>query len=251
MGSAATASANRRQFGIVDSLNREWDELLGAHDQTVKGWSTRHRALAGCRGLADVLEAVRRDSDAVLHALLTEREQGALLAGRVVLQAMLGKIVLMAVRDGNAEVDDYVGEMWCRICTYPLRERPVRIAANLALDSLKAVKGEKKWSRADVVVLTLPQGLRLDGIQAEALARASLDHNHRRALTAIGVIAAADRLGLIDGGTRAVMVSVYAEGMSGRDAADLHATTPGMVRYRCSKAVRRLAQHAQLLADAA
>jgi hypothetical protein len=251
MGSAATAFANRSQFVIVDRLNREWDELLEVHDETVAVWSAEHPALAGCHGLADVLAAVRRDSDAVLFALLTERERGVELAGRVVLQAMLGKIVVMAVRDRGAEVDDYVAAMWCGICTYPLRQRPARIAANLGLDALKAVKREGRWSRADVAVMTLPQGVRLDGLQAEALARTSLDHNHTRALTATGVLAAADELGLIDRGTRAVMASVYADGLSGRDAAARHATSPDMVRFRCSKGVRRLAQHAQLLADAA
>jgi hypothetical protein len=45
--------------------------------------------------------------------------------------------------------------------------------------------------------------------------------------------------------------SIYADGMSGSQAARQFHTSAGMVRVRCSKVVRHLAAHAVELADAA
>jgi hypothetical protein len=47
------------------------------------------------------------------------------------------------------------------------------------------------------------------------------------------------------------LFSVYADGLTGRAAARRHDTTPAMVRYRCSRAVRRLAEDPMVLALAA
>ncbi len=239
-------------FRVVRALNAEWEQLTIRHAQSVRRWVHIHEALSGSLDLDDVLLAARQDGDAVLGALLEEDHAGDDLAGRTVLQAMLGKVVLLALRDRSAEVDDYVAAMWCRIRTYPLQNRPLKIAANLALDTLKAVKVERQWATRAVAVATLPPGQHLDRLSAEAALRETADHNGDVAgLTAGGVITAADQLGLIDAQTRAVLLSVYSDGLSGRDAATRHRTSPGMVRFRCSKAVRRLAQHASLLADAA
>ena len=63
------------------------------------------------------------------------------LAGRVVLQTMLGKVVRLAQAHPDVAVDDFVSALWCRIRTYPLTRRPRRIAANLALDTRKDALG--------------------------------------------------------------------------------------------------------------
>ena len=63
---------------------------------------------------------------------------GDQLAGRVVLQAVIGRMVRMAQRDPRAGIDDYLAQLWCAISSYPLQRRPVRIAANLSMDTLKA-----------------------------------------------------------------------------------------------------------------
>jgi DNA-directed RNA polymerase specialized sigma24 family protein len=247
-----TGETRGNAFRIVRALNDEWEELVSRQTGAVARWRSRHSVLSGCLHLDDVLLAARQDGDSVLGALLSENRVGDELAGRTVLQAMLGKVVLLALRDRDAEVDDYVTAMWCRIRTYPLQTRPRRIAANLALDTLKAVKIERQWGTRAVSVATLPPGDQLDRLSTEAAVRQGTDHNAELAcLTAGRVITAADQLGLIDGQTRAVLLSVYSDGLSGRDAARRHQTSPGMVRFRCSRAVRRLAQHASLLADAA
>ncbi len=246
------ASRTGKDFRIVDALNAEWDELTRENQPTVRLWAAKHQAVANCSDLADVLATVPGDPDGVLRALLIENAEGDQLAGRVVLQAMVAKIVRMALRDCRAGVDEYVAAMWCRICTYPMGERPKKIAANLALDALKAVNRETFWTRSGVEVAAFPSDAVMDYLHTQAMARARLDHNAGiEELSAQGVIATADRLGLINAQTRDVLLTVYADGLSGRAAADRHQTTPEMIRFRCSKAVRRLAQHSASLAEAA
>ena len=45
---------------------------------------------------------------------------GDQLAGRVVLQALIGRMVRMAQRDPRAGIDDYLARLWCVINSYPL-----------------------------------------------------------------------------------------------------------------------------------
>ena len=44
----------------------------------------------------------------------------------------------MAQRDPRAGIDDYIARLWCVINSYPLSRRPVWIAANLSMDTVKA-----------------------------------------------------------------------------------------------------------------
>ena len=144
---SSDGQSGRPRGTIVEALNRDWDELVDRHRGSVRGWSRSHGALAECHSLADVLLAARGQPDAVLAALLTLVSKGDQLAARVVLQAMLGRVVRMAGRDPAAGVDDYVSALWCRICAYPLASRPSRIAANLSMDTLKAIALERRWLR--------------------------------------------------------------------------------------------------------
>ena len=60
----------------------------------------------------------------------------------------------MAQRDPRSGIDDYLAALWQVINNYPLRRRPVRIAANLSMDALQAVTRERSWrgtKRAQVV----------------------------------------------------------------------------------------------------
>jgi DNA-directed RNA polymerase specialized sigma24 family protein len=251
MGAGAASRTGGSEFRIIDALNAEWVQLSGGDASAVHRWGLRHPALRDCLDAEGVLRAVRQDPDPVLFALLSECSDGDLFAGRVVLQAMLGKIVRLAVRDRQVTADEYVAAMWCRIRTYPLQARPDKIAPNLALDTLKMVTREKRWG-GEVEVATVPHEDFLELIQARATERAVLDHNAEvGSLSARGVIAAAAQLGIINAQTRDVLLTVYAEGVPGRAAAEQHQTSAGMIRFRCSKAVRRMAQHASALAEAA
>ncbi len=234
----------RRPDRIVGDLNTEWDLLTGTEE--VAGWARRHPALRGCVDLPDVLAAVRADPDAVLGALLGESAAGSTLAGRTVLQAMLGKIVLMARHDPVVGTSAYVAAMWERIRTYPLERRPRHIAGNLALDARKLARREVVGDRR---VTPWPPGPAFAELVDSARRRSEVDHGRETSmLTAGDVIRAALELELIDPGAGELLGSVYAQGLSSREVSRRLVTSPQAVRQRCRSAVRRLSDHARDLA---
>src|SRR4029450_9385701 len=101
-------SSGRGRFHIVDSMNAEWNLLAPDGRGSVRRWAERHQALTPCRCLGDVLLAIHREPDAALSALLTEVLKNDQLAGRVIVQSMLGKLVRMAQVDEEHEVGDYI-----------------------------------------------------------------------------------------------------------------------------------------------
>lgn len=232
---------------VLRRMDAEWaalqvDEPAAA---ACRRWSDAATALVGCVRPADVLARVPESPDEVLGHLLAEAGTGDVLAGRVVLQALLPKVVRMAAVDPAAEVDDYVTAMWCEIASYPLARRPASIAANLALDTLKAVRRERH-PRVDVVTapdLVLLAADRRPGRVVGRWADAG-------GPSVAGVLAEAEHHRLVDERTGELLRSVYAEGLSGESAARRHGLSPGAVRLRCSRAVTVLAGHAALLGAA-
>lgn len=231
-----TEHAVRPHGTIVEALNRDWDEQVDRHRGSVHRWSRCHGALAGCESLAEVLLAVRGQPDAVLGALLTEVSTGDQVAARAVLQALLGRMVQMAGRDHSAGIGDYVSALWCQIHAYPLAARPERVAANLALDTLKSVVRERRWLREGEVSPWPPELF-----HDELLGPPAVDEERR--FSAHEVLRAGVDRGLIDAPTHEVLVSVYVDELSGSEAAGRHWTSTASVRTRCSRAVRRLAAH--------
>lgn len=243
---SSKGQSGRQRSTIVEALNRDWDELVDRHRGSVRGWSRSHGALAECHTLADVLLAARGQPDAVLAALLTSVSNGDQLAARVVLQAMLGRVVRMALRDPGAGIDDYVSALWCRILTYPLAARPIRIAANLSMDALKTVFHERRWLREGEVTPWPPEVF-WDEQHEVLFVRRAAD-----SVAAPDVLRAGRDRGVIDEPLHALLVSVYVDELTGSEAADRHRTSAQSVRVRCSRAVRRLAAHRdELLADVA
>jgi hypothetical protein len=244
------AARRQRGFGIVGALDQEWRELVCMHDGAMIGWAVRHAALAPYHSLDDVLSAAQLPSDRVLAALLAEVSAGDRLAGRVVLQALLGRMARMAQRDPRSTIDDYLGALWHVINNYPLARRPVRIAANLSMDTLQAVARERGWvggsdlrfpSTESLEELLEPAGLDGRPIDSAPL----VDVEARRVLEASSLLC------LIDKPDAELLSSIYADGLSGAQAARRFHISAGSVRVRCSRAVRRLAAHAVELADAA
>ena len=183
--------------------------------------------------------------------LLTEVSVGDQLAGRVVLQALVGRMVRMAQRDPRASIDDYLAHLWCVIATYPLQRRPVRIAANLSMDTLKAVSHERRWLARSGITL-LPSSESLDGLlEATGLDGTPFDSLPPVDMEVRQVLDAGSWLQLINDSDAALLHSIYADGMSGAQAARQLHTSAGMVRVRCSKVVRHLAAHAVDLAESA
>lgn len=134
-----------RHWPLVASLNAEWATLAlqPAHDGNGASWGERAASLHGLDTLDDVLCALRAadrsQADAILHALLTLTAGGDELAGRTVLQAMLGRVVrslrtARAHKISSPEAESLAAH-WEMIRTYPLH-RTSSVAANLALGAL-------------------------------------------------------------------------------------------------------------------
>ncbi len=198
-----------------------------AMTETLRRLDAEWNCLSEAAGLVGSLAAVRNDPDAALLALLRRHAAGDGLAGRVVLQALLPKMVRMASRDAAADLSDYLAALWERICTYPVAQRPRRVAANLALDTLKLVKARTRG--VDSFGWAAPQGP--EGWDAEDL------------------LEAGERLGYIDATTRRTLRVVYVDGRSSRAAASELGMSSDSVRWRCSKGVRALRAHALDLAE--
>lgn len=213
---------------------RLWPEPDDA-EFTIRRWARDNPNLLGCRSVPDVLAAVRRLPDEVLIFLIAWSQLGCRVADHLIVRTMAPKLRQMARRDPFAEFDDYLACLWLQVHTYPIDRRPHRVAANLGLDTLKAVLAERlPDTEAPVEV----------GLLEFRLGPAPEQPNLSEQL-----IDAAHELGLFDEHTARVLTSVYVHGLSGRQAAAEHNTTPEMVRYRCSKYVRRMAQHRQTLLD--
>ncbi|HEY0240585.1 MAG TPA: hypothetical protein VGC37_18290 [Friedmanniella sp.] len=234
----------RGRATVLRRMDAEWGALgddRSAGD-ACRRWAAMVPVLSGCAGPADVLARVAGAPDAVLGHLLAESAAGDPLAGRVVLQALLPKVVRMASVDPLAAVDDYLTAMWCVIAVYPLERRPASIAANLALDTLKAVRRER---RPAVDVVTPPDLLQL--VADCRPARVLGSPPERGGPTVTRVLTRARDHQLLDVTTSQLLHSVYADGLSGESAARRHGLSPGAVRVRCARAVRVLAGHAALL----
>ena len=232
---------------IVADLNTEWASMCDDAGE-VGDWAARHSALRGCGDLTGVLAAIPGDADAVLGALLRESSGGSLLAARTVLQAMLGKVVLMARSDPATGTYAYVVAMWERVRTYPIDRRPTHIAGNLALDARKLARREGRELRAT----PWPPGAGFAELVDRQLARDEVDHGRDVSmLTAGDIIRAALELELIDADAGALLGTVYADGLSSGEAARRLLTSPQAVRQRCSTVVRRLADHSTDLVSVA
>jgi hypothetical protein len=229
---ALAVPVSRSFFVLVDALNREWEELLP-------------EVRAERPDIDAQVESARHGDDAALHAMVTATLAGDRLVARAVLQSQLGRLVRMAGRDPQAAVDEYVSAFWCVLLRYPLARRPGRIAANLALDTLKLVHRDRRWLGRSPARVDLP-GNQLEGLLDRALA----PHDEPEP-EAAGLIRAGEQLRLIDPPTGRLLHAVYVDGLSGQEAALRCATTPGSLRVRCSRAVHRLAAHASELAEAA
>ena len=181
-------------------------------------WSLRAEAPLAAPLLMTAQEALQRartDGDAWLGQLIAATQKGDELAGRCVVQAVLGRLSSIAARDSRLSLDELVGALWLRVRSYPLDRRPRAIASNLVLDA-----------RKDTLREVRPLAL-VEPVQP------------RRHALAARVLEDAVRIGVIDSGIGEVMSSVYVLGLSGEAAALQHGVTPTTVRWRCSAGMRR------------
>ncbi len=204
----------------VAALNREWRDL--AHIPV--SWGREEPVLADASDPEGARALVRGRADEVLAALLRLGSRGDPLGHRVVLQALLGRVVRLCARRPDL-LPDAVSELWVAIVEYPLDRRPRSIANNLAWTVHRRLPRPLPGPRAHLDPVAVP---------------ADLD--------ATRTLADARSLGLIDGHTHRTLWLVYVAGLSSTQAAARLGTSPEAVRWRCSWALRRLARHAVLLA---
>ena len=207
-------------LATLTDLNTEWARLVPGSGATVAAWAEQHPCLRPAADLAALLDLVAEHPDATIGALLSVGRTGEPLAWRVVLQAMLGSVVLLCRRRPE-RFDEAVSELWLAIAEYPLDRRPRSIAANLAWTM-------RRWFSEPIQLDAAPPSFSQDA-------------------TAEDTLTAARTLRLIDADTHRTLWLVYVAGLTSARAAAELGTTPELVRYRCSRSLRRLAQHADLL----
>lgn len=268
---SVTITGARRQTGtgVAGRLNDEWDRLRAdGRPDVVARWAAAEPALADCHDLADVEAAVTaaaapavqaaqgrrpaQGADAVLIALLRLAHGGDPLAGRTVLQLMLGKAIRIAAghagRDSRECLEHAaVAALWTVIATYPTDRRPTKVAANLAMDTLGAVSRELAHRRTETpaepdvlasVLGTGPAGARTATATATDDATVAADVGLAELLVwAVGT-------GTISAADASLLAGIYAPppGLDGGAAAAERAgiSWPA-ARQRASRAVRRIA----------
>ncbi len=206
----------------------DWLDTCRRHDAIAGEWADECPALAGCERLDDVVEACRCDDLAML-AVLVRAQGGDPIAGRCVLQAVLPLLARLSRRDRGHDLDDYLGACW----PVAMRARPrpgSRVLATLALNTRKALLREhgRLWLLTDID---------------------PVDEPVEPPITTDDIVRVSRRLHLVPPESADVLISVYGEGLTGKQAAERHGMSHDMVRYRCSRAVRAIRAHRDELLD--
>jgi len=198
---------------IATQLNAEWEEIrLNRAD-----W------LDPSPTLDEILTSIRFNPDHVLTSLITACHMGHNDAGRVVVQALLPKLILMSRVYPYPGVEHLASALWIRISTYPLDRRPASVAANLVLDAKKDVLTE------DRAIPVLPMEATGEEVTADQ------------------VLDTARTLKIASEESLAIVEKVYVEELPRGEVAHLLNMTDGALRRRCSDTVRRLRDHRDLL----
>lgn len=240
----ARSASGGETHDLLARLDAEWLDTCLRHDALALEWAAAHPALDGCTNLDEVVRACADDNDAAMLAVLERTQRGCPVAGRCLLRALVPLLFGLASHDPRAALGEYLGACW-PVAMGRRLERTTRVLAGLALDTRRAVVRDRAglWviaedaepdSEADELSGPVQAGPEQQPIDP------SVDQ----------VVAAARRLRLVPRASADVLISVYADGLSGRDAATRHGISPEMVRYRCSHAVHQLRRHrAELLDD--
>lgn len=150
---AGPSAKDAADLDVVDALEWEWNRLESSLTARLGLWSEREPALAAFPSVPALLGSLRRrrgdhEAENAILAALLRRARTDPLAGRVILHALLpglkrlaGRLLLEA---GEREEvwSLLLAQLWERIRTYPLEQRPRRIAANLLLDAAHATLAE-------------------------------------------------------------------------------------------------------------
>jgi len=218
------------------ALDADWHNLCEQHADRPAPASWRQ----GLDEFSDLTDWARHAADpdgplgdALVGDALRAAQDGDREAGRAVLHLLEPRLTGLASRDVHHDLGDYVSTAWLRIMTHPVDARPNALLANLALDTLKELS--RSYARQHrVPPPSLPCSQHAgDDLDASAL------------------LVAAASAGWLPRTSEPVLRSVYCDGLSGREAAQRHQTSPQMVRYRCSAGVKAMRAHSRELLQAA
>ncbi|PSL01118.1 hypothetical protein CLV30_11553 [Haloactinopolyspora alba] len=240
-----TGARHRNDSSLVGRLNSEWTELCAAptNQATVSGWAAVHGAIAGCADLRSVEAAVAgaapEQADEILLALVRLGHDGDELATRTVLQLMLGKAVRIAASHAGRDTRDNLEQatvtaLWTVIATYPVERRHRKVAANIAMDTLRIVVGELAPRRHE-----LPAGADIPHAVAAQPTQIPAD------LELLELLAWAVDTGAVSAQEATLIVDIHAPApgqRGGADAAARHGFAWPAARQRVSRAVRRIAR---------
>ncbi|EFS72829.1 hypothetical protein E5345_09295 [Propionibacterium sp. NM47_B9-13] len=204
-------------------LHSLWQELC-SHPYA------RWRADAICRGCRpeDLPQRLHQDDAAALRALIAARNGATSeFAGMALIQAILPTLVMIASRDRQACLDDYIGEAWMVITNFPL-SRTNKVCTNVALDCLHAISSRRQRSSPE----TPSESIDISAPEVQEPGRVASD-----------MLSAAEKLGIITPASAPVLRSVWVDALDCATAAQRHNTSPTAVRARCSRASRAMRQH--------
>ena len=231
----------------VRSFNQEWAGLStsAAALERLRSWSEQESLLAGADDLGQVLSVIRRSPDPVLGFLIGAGQGGDELAVRVVMQAMLGGVV--GACRSLPEQETMLSYLWETVVTYPLARRPVRIASNLKLDTVKRARAGNADPGQEEVV---------DAVEVRSLLTDVADTSGSGAgseWTASRLIETASELGLVSPATRRILqAAAQADRCSvGVSVAAAMGVSPACGRQRLHHAVVSLRAHRSRLLAAA
>lgn len=218
-----SVAMNRVQSLIGARLNAEWRSMMLDANPWPDG------PFEHCHCLAEVVEAANHDDAA---AWLVERCQGGdELAGRVLIQALLPRLVRLAKQDTHRLLDDYVATAWLRIASFPNSRRHA-VLTNISMDCLKSLSRSQQIPECPTAQVPEP----FTQVTQEP--------------SSADVIETSRLLRLVTDDTAAILRSFYSDGLSGRETAARHGLSENAVRYRCSAAVSRMRANAAKLAAA-
>jgi DNA-directed RNA polymerase specialized sigma24 family protein len=222
----------------VDIFERDWQRELNGPQLRSRfaAWREAEPALSSFQNPLAVLRFLRRAGssarkDEVLCALL-RRAHVEPVAGRVVLEAMLPGLkklagrLLIDVRDREELWSVLLSCAWERIRTYPVQQRPRRVAANVLLDSMRGTLATLSSARRDPAALAC----KLPGELVAAPAQEGVDAVLDRAVTA----------GAVSRDEAELILATRTDDVSLRAFAEAEGTSFVMVRQRRSRAERRL-----------
>lgn len=139
---------------LYRALLQEWADLHQRPSTTaaLARWARAEPVLAGHTTPGAIVDAIdtapRALKDDLMTALVRLAQTGHQLAGRIVLQAMLPKLVRITRQTAGGDRDNtwsedrrhiVIAEFWDVLAHYPLHQRNSSVAAGLALDTLHRV----------------------------------------------------------------------------------------------------------------